>query len=114
PSFHSAASPLRGRWTGEISGRAKNESRLGSESRLKYRKRFSHTPRSDYLPFSSGTAILWEVIGWAAFSVWRSRQLDIRRWASSIWTAVIRDPMTLNRSLSFPRNPVAIVAHVYA
>src|SRR5712692_5754035 len=73
--------------------------------------------RSDYLHFSSdasGTAILWEVTGGAAFSVWRSRQLDILRWASSIWTAVICDPMILNRSLSFSCNPVAIAAHVYA
>jgi hypothetical protein len=62
----------------------------------------------------SGMAILWEVTGGAAFSVRRSRQLDIRRWASSIWAAVIRDPMTLNRSLSSPRNPVAILAQVYA
>jgi hypothetical protein len=35
--------------------------------------------RSDYLHFSSGTASLWEVTAWAPFSVWRSRQLDIRR-----------------------------------
>jgi hypothetical protein len=68
--------------------------------------------RSDYLHLPCGTAILWDC--WAALSVWCSRQLDIRRWASSIWTAVIRDSMTLNRSLSFPRNPVAIMAHVYA
>jgi len=70
--------------------------------------------RSNYLHLSdiSGMAILWEVTGGAAFSVRRSRQLDIRRWASSIWAAVIRDPMTLKRSLSFP--PVAILAHVYA
>ena len=72
--------------------------------------------RSNYLHLSdtSGMAILWEVTGGAAFSVWRSRQLDIRRWASSIWAAVIRDPMTLNRSLSLSRNPIAILAHVYA
>ena len=72
--------------------------------------------RSNYLHLSdtSGMAILWEVTGGAAFSVWRSRQLDIRRRASSIWAAVIRDPMTLNRSLWFLRNPVAILAHVYA
>jgi hypothetical protein len=135
PSSHGADAPLRELWTREISGRAKNESRLGSESRPKYRKRlsacpdngdprFSHTRpnpdlsrllhRSDYLHFSSGTASLWEVTGWAPFSVWRSRQLDTRRWASSICTAVIRDRITFNRSLSFPRNPAAILAHVYA
>jgi hypothetical protein len=40
--------------------------------------------RSNHLHLSdtSGMAILWEVTGGAAFSVWRSRQLDIRRWAS--------------------------------
>jgi hypothetical protein len=72
--------------------------------------------RSNYLHSSdtSGMAILWEVTGGAAFSVWLSHQMDIRRWASSIWAAVIRDPMTLKWSLSFPRNPVAILAHVYA
>jgi hypothetical protein len=90
---------------------------IGIAVASKYRKRlslcpttanppFSHTyptpdlsrvlHRSDYLLFSSGTAVLWEVTGWAALSVWRSRQLDIRRWASSIWTAVIRDPMAPN------------------
>jgi hypothetical protein len=66
------------------------------------------------LPHGRQMAILWEVTGGAAFSVRRSRQLDIRRWASSIWAAVIRDPMTLNRSLSSPRDPVAILAQVYA
>jgi hypothetical protein len=57
-------------------------------------------------------AILWEEIGVAVLSVWRSRQMDIRRCASSIWAAVIRDAITFNRSLSFPRNPVAMLAHV--
>lgn len=50
-----------------------------------------------HLSDTSGMAILWDVNGEAAFSVWRSRQLDIRRWASSIWASVIRDPITVNR-----------------
>ena len=42
--------------------------------------------RSNYLHLTdiSGMPILWEVTGGAAFSVRRSRQLDIRRCASSI------------------------------
>src|SRR4029077_11539646 len=60
------------------------------------------------------TELVVGVTGGAAFSVWCPRQLDIRRRASSIWAAVIRDPMTLNRSLLFPRNPAEILAHVYA
>jgi hypothetical protein len=52
-------------------------------------RRRTEALRSNYLHLSdiSGMAILWEVTGGAAFSVRRSRQLDIRRWASSIWTA---------------------------
>jgi hypothetical protein len=54
--------------------------------------------RLNYLHLSdtSGMAILWEATDGAAFTVWRCRQLNIRRWASSIWAEVIRDPMTLN------------------
>src|ERR1700730_1373522 len=55
--------------------------------------------------------------GWPDFAALRlscSHQMDVRRSASSIWIAVIRDLIAFNRSLSFSPNPAAILAHVYA
>src|ERR1700730_7372165 len=55
--------------------------------------------------------------GWPDFAALRlscSHQMDVRRSASSIWIAAIRDLIAFNRSLSFSPNPAAILAHVYA
>ena len=70
-------------------------SKMGGEFTLKQTE-IDAASNTLHLSNTSGMAIHWEATDGAVFTVWRCRQLNIRRWASSIWGEVIRDPMTLN------------------